>query len=594
MCGINGFVGKTSTSIEQMNDTIRHRGPDTSDSYTDATISLGHTLLSIRAETERSKQPFVSKDGPWVLIFNGQMYNTEQIKQELGFTYQQETLDTALLYALIEKHGWSFIEYIHGMYAIALYNKNEQVLRLYRDPSGQKPLYYYHKGNAFIFSSEIKGILSHKEVERVCDPVGVHIALSIGWSVGQRTIFDSISKVNCGECISLDIKRSTIARENIYSPALDYYKNTTSPFTKVVLEHLQSKEPVAINLSGGLDSSLILHEMYALGYDIASYTTLFETDDASYNTDAHLAEKLSRDYNTDHTQLHITKADLLNAFVESYEAIEEPNYNISIPIYYLMAKRQGIHGDKKRVILSGDGGDELFGGYPHYAVSRTIDRQMRFLTPVLFNAIKNARNHSSLHFNDPFERWLWFRLLDKKHSRDNINTIRNEIGHATKQLDALESAKSDATHMLMRLDRILWQGAENFVRNDKLYMTQSQEVRAPLSYQPFRDHFDAILGNERYPSMTNKPYLRRHYQNKLPEYIINRPDKTGWRAPVVAWYDAEMKRLFLEIIDQAPESTLVDWKRIQTQIEATDSWPGKHIHAYISLALVAKKFRLAL
>lgn len=180
MCGINGFNFVSPQLIQTMNEKLAHRGPDYSGTYVDEQVSLGHTLLSIRGEPERSQQPFKKEESsPWVLLFNGQIYNVDQIKSRfLDPAFQDEELDTAILFQLIEKRGWDFIDHIHGMFAIALYHRKENQIRLYRDPTGQKALYYYWKGAEFIFSSEIKGILAHPTVSAETDFKGVTIAAS--------------------------------------------------------------------------------------------------------------------------------------------------------------------------------------------------------------------------------------------------------------------------------------------------------------------------------------------------------------------------------------------------------------------------------
>ena len=141
MCGIGGIAGGSLEEGERINYLISHRGPDYSDVYYGTHITLSHTLLSIRSDRERSRQPWTKQGSPWVLVYNGQLYNVAHIKKQISKEYATEELDTALLYALIEKEGWNFITHIQGMFAIGLYNTDEKRLRLYRDPSGQKKRY---------------------------------------------------------------------------------------------------------------------------------------------------------------------------------------------------------------------------------------------------------------------------------------------------------------------------------------------------------------------------------------------------------------------------------------------------------------------
>ncbi len=596
MCGINGFVGENNDLLSKMNRTTTHRGPDYSGIFTDKNISIGHTLLSIRDATEKSKQPFTKKSSPWILAYNGQLYNTKQLKGALGPNYQNEELDTSLLFGMIEKYGWNFIEKIHGMFSIALYNKTEGIIRLYRDPSGQKLLYYYLRNGNFIFSSEIKAILSHTNIDKDVDEDAVMIATSLGWIPGDKTLFKYIKKINLSQIISFNTLTKEFTTDYFKSNSENYYKFTQNVFQNLVEEHLQSKQKVAINLSGGLDSCLLLHEMKQLDNNIHTYTNYFVDTDEKYNTDAILARQLSKDYRTEHREIPITKEIFFNNFIESYSLIEEPNYNISLPTYLHTAKIEGINGDKNRVILSGDGGDEVFGGYPYYLKNKKIDLLQNLLTPFLFNYIKNKRNGTNLSFNNPSDRWLFFRYFYTKYLliTENGFHVDKYLNHVAKSFFDLYKIKKDSIYDTMLLDRTMWLGGENFIRSDKLYMSQSLELRSPLSFHPFRQHFDNILLNKEYISEeTNKIFLRDYYYKKLPDYIVQRKDKSGWRAPIQTWYDKKFKNLFLEIITEIENNnTLIDWKNIKKQIEQTDNWPGKYTHLYLSLAILSKQYNL--
>jgi asparagine synthase (glutamine-hydrolysing) len=600
MCGINGFITKDEKKIRAMNTALLHRGPDYGNIYVDEYISLGHTLLSIRDNFDVSGQPYTKKDSPWILLFNGQIYNTDAIKKDLGAQTEKIDLDTTLLFLTIEKYGWDFIHHIHGMFAIALYHRDEKSVRLYRDPSGQKLLYYYHKDDQFIFSSEIRGILTHDTIDRTVDEEAVIIATSLGYIPGKKTLFQYIHKLNLGEVIQFDLSTKKLTSKYLKSKALEYYPdNLEKAFDKLISEHLQSKQRVSVNLSGGLDSSLLVHEMSQVGYQINSYTNFFENCDEQFNRDALLARRLATEYKTNHTEILITKESYYNNFIDAYRLIEEPNYNITLPAYLQTATKEGILGDKNRVILSGDGGDEVFAGYGTYMQSKKIDWQIRLCTPFFFNIIKNRRNKTSYDFSNISERWLFFKRFSKsflKNNSDSTSLLKKYIQETSKEFLDCYGKKNDFVQQMMCLDRVLWLGGENCIRSDKLYMSQSLELRSPLSYHPWRLYIDAKLTKKDYVSKDlNKLYLRKHYAGKLPAYIVDRKDKSGWRSPVSAWYDTQYKNLFLEIISAVEKNNaLIDWSRVKKEIEKKESWPGKHIHVYLSLAILAKEYNLAI
>jgi asparagine synthase (glutamine-hydrolysing) len=595
MCGINGFNFEDKSKIDAMNSCLLHRGPDFAGTHIDQEVSLGHRLLSIRESTELSRQPF-AMNPEWVLLFNGQIYNNKKLIEHIDAVNPAlKYLDTYLLYKTIEKYGWNFIEHIQGMFAIALYNTKEKKLRLYRDQSGQKPIYYYLKGGTFIFSSEIKAILTHP-VDKTVDTESLMVATSLGYIPGEKTLFQYIKKVSASGCVSFDIDKKTLQKNLFASNSTDYFSDSfETAFEQLVQEHLQSKQRVAINLSGGLDSSLLLHEMSKEGHSIHTYSTEFEDCNEKYNRDATLARRLASDYRADHQTITVSKQIYLKNFIESYKTIEEPNYNISLPVYLHTAKIEGIHGDKNRVILSGNGGDEIFGGYPYYEQSVEISKQQMFLTPWVFNMIKNYRNKTNYHFQNMDERWLYFKDFRKKHIQSfDQRVVIEHIHDSTDELISEYGQKHDPVYEMMLRDRFLWMSGENFIQADKLFMSQSLEVRSPLSYHPFREYADKKLSkNDYFESGTNKVFLRNLYKNKLPDYIVNRKDKTGWRSPIIDWYNTEYKTLFLDIIPNR-DGPYIEWSKVHSYIASKEGWPGKHIHVYLSLALLAKEYTIEL
>ena len=596
MCGINGFTGADDGRLSRMNGLLGHRGPDYAGSFSDGRLAMGHVLLAIRDAADASRQPFRREGSPWTLGFNGQLYNTRALKAFLGNGYEDVDLDTALLYALIEREGWNFVERIQGMFAITLYNADDGVVRLYRDPSGQKLLYWYAKDGRFIWSSELNGVLAH-DIDKSPDEEAVAIAASLGYVPGDKTLFRHVRKLNVGQRVTYDLRKKEVSSSYYRSPSENYFpEDPDAAFKLLIEEHLQSKQPVAINLSGGLDSSLLVHEMSRLGHPIRTYTTFFEGAADGYNTDAVLARKLAKQYGTKHEEVVVTKDSYFANFAEAYLAVEEPNYNISLPAYLQIAKREGANGDRNRVILSGDGGDELFAGYPHHKESRRYDLLRLLCTPWLFDALRNRHFRHRYDLGSDAGRWLHFRAFDKRHLKTGADAaLAAYVAAAVAPYFEAYGKKKDSAHRMMVHDRVLWMAGENFIRSDKLFMSQSLELRSPLSYHPFRLHWDArlkpadLVGRE-----TNKPFLRRHYLGKLPDYIVKRPDKTGWRSPVPEWYDARLREFFLDALASAPDGGLVDWKAARAAVEKKDGWPGKRMHLYVSMALIAKKHGIAI
>lgn len=595
MCGINGLSGNHEEAINQMNQALLHRGPDFAGRYVDDQISLGHTLLSIRSSESSSHQPFTKPHSPWILLFNGQLYNTLNIKRELGPNVTNTDLDTALLFELIEKYGWNFINYIHGMYAIALYNRDQGEIKLYRDPTGQKNIYYFNEAGQFAFSSELKSLISQLKNKKVNEEA-IGISASIGYLPGHLTIVDSVFKVLPSQVIGYNLKTKTLTRDFFKSEAPNYFPDDFSQaMSKLIEEHLQSKPLVTINLSGGLDSSLLLYEMTKLGYKTQSYSNYFTLPgedlaaQKKYNTDAILAARLAADLGTTHHQIEVGPQDYLNNLETAYGAVEEPDYNISLPTYYQMAKVEGINGAGHRVVFSGDGGDEIFGGYPHYFEAQKIAAKMKKYGPVLYGLIRRLRDGTNVKWCDPAEVWFSLKQLEAYLTRQlPPKLVANYASNSSHYFLDRYAQKNSPAYNLMLIDRILWMASENFIRSDKLYMKESMEMRCPLAYHPFRLYIDQKIKNEDYINEDgNKIFLRNHYQNKLPDYIVNRADKTGWRAPVSVWYDNQFKEAFLGLVGNRPND-IIDWSKVRQLIKESEAWPGKEIHYYLSLSSILK------
>jgi asparagine synthase (glutamine-hydrolysing) len=590
MCGIGGYIGDDPTLLGKINTALAHRGPDFAGEYHHNRVHLGHRLLSIRESADLSRQPFQKKDSPWVLVFNGQIYNTRSLARVHHIPFSD--LDTTMLYDLIEKKGWDFVRHVHGMFTIALYNEKDRMLRLYRDSGGQKPLYFTTIA-PFAFSSELSPLVKLIS-SRAIDTEGLMMAGVLGYIPGSKTLFTSIEKVDAGEVVTVH-EDGTLSR-SYFSPLFDepLEGNPKEVLEQVVTEHLQSKQKVALNLSGGLDSSVLLHEMKQAGHSLTTYTTAFDDAGESFNDDAAIAKLLARDYGTHHTEINISKEVYLDSFIRSYERLEEPNYNISLPTYLEVARREGISGDGNRVILSGNGGDEVFGGYRYYAESVRYQYLINRISAPLFNVGKWIRTGSYFNYGSPVDRWLAFKMF----KLDGMHVDKQQALHYLKSIaDARTLRLGDPVRDMMLLDRALWLAGESFMQADKLFMTHSLEVRAPLAYEPLRHYFDQRLTTKDYVSEgSNKALLRQTYKNLLPDYVIERKQKTGWRSPVRPWYakDPRFKSLFVEILDGAKRGGMVNWDALRKVVLAHDTWPGKYMFLYLSLAILSKKYDIEL
>ncbi len=571
MCGINGFNFKDEELILKMNQLTQHRGPDGTGVFVDDKVTLGHNLLAIVETPANSSQPIVSEDGNYALSYNGEIYNYLELRSELeesGDKFNTNSDTEVLLKGLI-RQGDSFISKLNGMFAFALFNKRANKLLLARDSAGMKPLYYYHNRNEFIFSSELRAILSSKEA--VLNVSAAKVFFSLGYVPGPDTLFLHIYKVNPGECMILDLQTSMLEKKWFHVSSKEFKKFSPEETRKVVSDsvkqHTMGLRPFGLYLSGGLDSTVILHELSKIEKGlIKTYTTRFDTKDPALNEDANVAKKLCDEYKIDYHELLVTEADFIDAIPKTIRTLEEPRYNFSVPAYWLLAQ----HASKDvTVILNGSGGDELFLGYDRYLQSRASSYHLKnksifwvnFRSTISSWLKGKLRPPHFLRLDKALDRWVnlndispllstkLFRKFNSYDQKDLLKYIasisRPEI---KKPVLDMENTQGD-------LDRIFWLGDEEFLRTDKIAMNFGMEGRFPFLSREVIDYSHQISSSDKLVGGVTKAVIRDAYRGQLPDYVIDK-EKTGWYAPVVEWMDSKLGDFVRDVLspDFYPET----------------------------------------
>ena len=460
MCGIYGFNHLDENRMKSMLRASAYRGPDGDGIYSDKSITLGHNLLAITEDPLSSKQPWVLDDR-WVLCFNGEIYNYLELKSNLeksGETFTTES-DTEILAKGLRRYGKDFIHKLDGMYAIAWYDKHQGTLVLARDAAGAKPLYTYIKDDKLVFSSSIKSInaaginLVMRESDLQRAATGVY---PTGFRSGTSTLLKDIHKLYPGQIIKYRlvglhkvIDEHTHKEFSVVDSPVDYeeFRHNISESVKMCL---MGRRPIGLYLSGGLDSSTILHELVQYQNKPKTFTTRFDTDESrsgvNANSDANVAKKLSEHYKTNHTELLVTERDYIEAFEDTVWALEEPFANKSTPAYYALNKTVSENGIV--VTLSGDGGDEIFTGY---------------------------KRHLGIYCKSPEEKANLQKCFITKWSEFKGSWF------------PAECLSDDYLNTVMYKE-CLCRVAEDFlIRNDKLGMNFSMEARFPLTTQKIRE-----------------------------------------------------------------------------------------------------------
>lgn len=553
MCGINGFSFSNENLIKKMNEVTRHRGPEGSGVFTDNEISLGHNLLSFTDVPENSRQPVLSDNHRHALSYNGEIYNYRLLRGELEKTGEhfRTDSDTEVLFKGLVKEGADFLKRLDGMFALAFYDSEGKKLLLARDPLGIKPLYYFWDGIKFIFSSEQRAILTHG-IAPWLNLEAAKCFFSLGYLPGEKTLLQNIFKLCPGQLLSFDLEQKQIKKEWLnflvdspkgveYDPAILRQQISDS-----VIAHTIGLKPFGLYLSGGLDSTILLHEMAKISKGkVRAYTTRFDVVAERFNEDAQMVQRLHSDYNFEHNELMITENDFIGALESSVQAMEEPRYNPSVAAYWLLAQRAS---KDVRVILNGSGGDELFMGYPKYLESRHVSRLLEKYPSRLVNFWYTARMTAKgrlqwgrvINLARPLDRWLYLNRLNIPSigldalKLDELRDYFNSVHYP-----AIIEPQLDVENTVAELDRLFWLADEEFLRTDKISMHFSMEGRFPLVARDLVAYADNIPSQQKLSEGVTKHLLRQAYQDHLPKYILNK-HKTGWSAPVGIWMQSKL------------------------------------------------------
>ena len=378
MCGITGYFnssGINETDIEKMNYALRHRGPDDSGIFVDSNqiIGFGHQRLSI-IDLEGGKQPMSNETNSVWITFNGEIYNFQEIRKKLIDKYNFKTnSDTEVILHLYEEVGKDCVKYLRGMFSFAIYDFPKKRLLVARDHLGQKPLYYWHEKNSFAFASEIKALLALKPELRELDLNALYEYLTTRIITPPRSMFSRILKLPPGHYLLFEDGRVEIERywQLRYEPKMEgtfesLLEELDRQIESSVRYHLVSDVPVGAFLSGGVDSSLIVSMMTR----VANEPINTFTGDVPYENFSEIpyARLASERYQTEHHELPINPS-LMKSLPDLIWHLDEPSDPLSVCMYHL-AKLTRKH---VKVVLGGDGGDELFGGYDRYYGNVLVD-----------------------------------------------------------------------------------------------------------------------------------------------------------------------------------------------------------------------------
>ncbi len=524
MCGIYGITEKNEKLIKNIIKKCSHRGPDGHDIFSTDNLTLGHNLLSITSKVNDGKQPWISERKN-VLVYNGEIFNYDDLLNIYKEKFiPKTTCDTELLSWLFDNFPYEKVitDIIDSMHSIVWYNNSKNELILSRDHAGIKPLYFAFINSGIIFCSEIKGLLEHVVGSNTIDRQSLACTSLLGVNVLRQTIFKGIYKVFPGETITYDIDKKKIKStfRSFVKPLSnrkfivdDFLENTYLAIKNSTL----GNRKFGIFLSGGIDSSVVAYELHKNLEDICSFTNIMEPneiiDGEDHNSDAIVASRFSKNLNLNNEQVVITPDIISKYWNQTIKFMEEPRYNWNLPMYYYTNKF--LSENDIVVTMSGDMGDELYGGYTNYFKIKNI--------------IDKPRNW------DEFIS-LWMRKFSSP-IKLNIKFDHNDLRELLKESLPEEIWNpDDIANSAMALDCITVVAEDFFTRNDKFGMAFSMEGRFPLASKKYMEYCLSINSDFKFGINSDQTKLpvKIAYNKILPNYILNK-EKTGWSVPIVSW-----------------------------------------------------------
>jgi len=569
MCGIVGTFERTQPAREEvvraMAEAMVHRGPDDEGYFVDGPLALGFRRLSI-IDLRDGHQPMRSDCGRYTIVFNGEIYNHRDLRRELedgpGIRFRTSSDTEVLLYALRE-WGEAALQRLNGMFAFALWDANDRRLLLARDRLGKKPLFFTETAGGFRFASEVKALIRHPDVSAEVDPARIPAFLTYRYVPGDETLFARIRSLPPASVMTVSEDASPGPARAYWDLHFDAPSSAIGPLEAeseleqllgdAVQRRMVADVPVGAFLSGGLDSSLVVSLMAEKHSErVKTFSIGFDTG----FSEAAFAREVARHLRTDHHEIMVGAADLIRHLPSVLHARETPITEASdIPISLL----SGLARTEVTVVLSGEGADEVFAGYPKYAFERAWGLVGRAVPAGALRSVAArmpfALRRLQLAFEavaeeDPLERhaaWFGaFRPLERQR------LLTPELLDLASPHDAVAPALAERRFASLVeasqfLDTRFWLPGNLLLRGDRMTMAHSLELRCP-----FLDYRVVEMG-ARLPldlkvrGRSGKVLLRRLAASRLPAHIVSRR-KWGFKVPLAEWFRTSLANVVREVL----------------------------------------------
>ena len=563
MCGICGVIGgvmeRERPRVQAMMDALAHRGPDDADLHAEKDAVLGHRRLTI-IDLNAGRQPLGSDDGSCWITFNGEIYNYRELRAELeaaGHRFRTAS-DTEVLLRLYQRDGEACLARLRGMFAFAIWNARTETLFAARDRFGQKPFFYAERGGRLLFASEVKGLLAHGDVAADPEPVAIDYYLGLRFVPPPLTMFRGVQKLPAGHCLTW--RRGTLAVRPYWSLRFghdnsrtesDWIEELRGRLDDAVRSHLVSDVPVGAFLSGGLDSSLVTALM-ARHLDVPVPTFAIGSDQPTFD-ERPFARQVATHCGTRHREEAVT-ADQLASIPRLVSCLDEP----SDPIAACFYESSALASQHVKVVLGGDGGDELFAGF---------DRYVGFRWAGWYNSLPSALRRGvaaaaaalpdSFAYKGPVQKLRWLAMVGEEQggrryarmttffrfgSGEKQWLYGRELGSLLGSCDAeqaivrpFESLAGEPVLRQMGFTDVVTKLPEHtLMLTDRLSMAHGLETRSPLLDHELAEFCATMPANLHARGRVTKYALRKAAGGLLPAEIIRRP-KQGFMFPVAYW-----------------------------------------------------------
>lgn len=594
MCGIVGFISRANFGLLQGTlreavSSLSHRGPDDSGLFFDESsgVGLGHQRLSVIDLSDAGRQPMSSQDGRVYIVYNGEVYNFEEIRKALiGHGHQfKSSSDTEVILKAYLQWGIDCLEKFVGMFALGLWDKRKRWLILARDRLGLKPLYYSHRNGTLLFASELKALMTFRSYSKEVDTDSIPLFLHYQYVPAPRTVFKNTHKLLPGNYLIYD--GQSLSTHIYWTPPDCQYQTEIAKLhedergrdldellTKAVGDHLVSDVPIGALLSGGIDSSVVVALMQKVSTaPVRTFSIGFSEEGCN---EALWAAEVAKHLGTDHTEFYVTPREAMEAIPQLPEIYDEP-FADSSAIPTLLVCRLARHHVK--VALSGDGGDEQFSGYVRYWSTQAMTKGFQRFPLSVRKTVRALLGGIPAHWiekcyltcsqllPDRFRvanfRDKWQKLISQMVQTEIAELYRTTVCLWSKdelyRLTARELPDSQFDEVfretegwpplvrLMRVDQKTYLPDAMLTKVDRASMAASLEVRVPLLDHRVVEYTSRLPVNLKYRNGTGKYLLKRLLEKYVPPELFERP-KMGFAVPIDRWLRTELKELLLDYL----------------------------------------------